>query len=64
MQEAYGKGSDAEQNFIQNLALFFCAYLKVSWSLKVGVLLFGDFCVQNMRAPGSTRIRIDTDFVG
>merc|ERR1719244_407884 len=28
IKEAYGKGSDAEQNFIQNLALFFCTFLK------------------------------------
>ena len=28
-KDAYKKGSDAEQNFIQNLALFFCTFLKV-----------------------------------
>jgi len=28
IKEAFSKGSDAEQNFIQNLALFFCAFLK------------------------------------
>ncbi|XP_023337430.1 exportin-1 [Eurytemora carolleeae] len=28
VKDAYKKGSDAEQNFIQNLALFFCTFLK------------------------------------
>lgn len=28
IKEAYSKGSDQEQNFIQNLALFFCTFLK------------------------------------
>ena len=29
IKEAYSKGMDAEQQFIQDLALFFCSYLKV-----------------------------------
>ena len=28
IREAYSNGHDAEQQFIQDLALFFCAYLK------------------------------------
>ena len=30
IREAYSNGHDAEQQFIQDLALFFCAYLKGS----------------------------------
>lgn len=28
IREAYARGSDDEQNFIQNLSLFLCTYLK------------------------------------
>ena len=28
IREAYSNGHDSEQQFIQDLALFFCAYLK------------------------------------
>ena len=28
IREAYAKGSDDEQNFIQNLSLFLCTFLK------------------------------------
>ena len=33
LKEAYGNGRDDEQNFIQNLALFLCCYLKEHGSL-------------------------------
>ena len=33
MRVAYANGSDTEQNFIQNLALFLCTYLKEHGSL-------------------------------
>lgn len=33
MQQVYAMGSDAEQNFIQNLALFLCTFLKEHGSL-------------------------------
>jgi exportin-1 len=33
IREAYSRGQDAEQNFIQNLAMFLCTYLKEHGSL-------------------------------
>ncbi|KAG8223595.1 hypothetical protein J437_LFUL004116 [Ladona fulva] len=33
IREAYARGQDAEQNFIQNLAMFLCTYLKEHGSL-------------------------------
>ena len=33
MKVAYANGADTEQNFIQNLALFLCTYLKEHGSL-------------------------------
>lgn len=33
IKEAYAQGQDQEQNFIQNLAMFLCTYLKEHGSL-------------------------------
>lgn len=33
IREAYARGQDAEQNFIQNLAMFLCTFLKEHGSL-------------------------------
>lgn len=33
IREAYSRGQDAEQNFIQNLAMFLCTFLKEHGSL-------------------------------
>lgn len=33
IRDAYARGQDAEQNFIQNLAMFLCTYLKEHGSL-------------------------------
>lgn len=33
IRDAYAHGQDAEQNFIQNLAMFLCTYLKEHGSL-------------------------------
>lgn len=33
IKEAYSQGQDQEQNFIQNLAMFLCTYLKEHGSL-------------------------------
>lgn len=33
MREAYAAGQDQEQNFIQNLAMFLCTFLKERGSL-------------------------------
>lgn len=57
IREAYSRGQDAEQNFIQNLAMFLCTFLKEHGSLveKKGLtemLLLVSF-TKSLQAHGS-----------
>ena len=50
LKEAYANGRDDEQNFIQNLALFLCSFLKEHGNLlerKVIIYYRGKYSDQN-----------------
>ena len=52
IKDAYKKGSDAEQMFIQNLAMFFCAFLKsLTFAGLIGLKnSLMDFCGDEMNS--------------
>lgn len=67
IREAYANGQDAEQQFIQNLALFLCTYLKERGSLvekkqlsdaliKVCMVIFSQRCLSEYESYFKAKI--------
>ena len=49
IREAYSNGHDAEQQFIQDLALFFCAYLKGKQKIMYEIYVSSIWKIQTLQ---------------
>ena len=49
IREAYSNGHDAEQQFIQDLALFFCAYLKREHKIMYEIYVSSTWKIQTLQ---------------